>query len=85
MSILDSIRSLEPRIAGLRALIARRESQQGNPQHEGAYTDTSKHIEAAKIELRTVAIDYIALKCANGGGWDAIEVIDRMTAPQPKT
>ena len=70
------IACLETEIAGLQALISRRESQVGNKQHEGSFSDTAKHIEAARKTLRDKAIELIVLRC-NAGIYDPVEIIQR--------
>lgn len=75
-----AITALEREIAGIQEIIARRESQVGNHQHEGTFSDTSKHIAAARVTLRQKATDLIVLRC-NGGGYDPLEIIRRMSAP----
>lgn len=74
------IQALETRIAGLKELIARRKSQIGCQQHEGSFSDTSKHIAAAEQLLHDAAVDLITCRC-HGGGWDPLDIVERMQAP----
>jgi hypothetical protein len=73
----NDIANLDTRIAGLKANIARRVSQQGAAPSEGVYSDTSKHIDAARRELRQAQRDLIEIKCETGA-WDPDELIRRM-------
>lgn len=77
MSIHNEIANLETRMAGLKELIARRESQQDNAPSEGVYKDPSKFLAAHRKELHDLALNLVVLKCS-GNGWDPLEVIERM-------
>ena len=70
--------NLETRMTELKALIARRIEQQVN-QRSGV--DPGRLINSLKEELRNVAVEYVALRCGNGGGWEALDIIERMRVP----
>lgn len=64
---------LQSEIEGLRATIARRESQQGNAPSAGQTSNPERFIASARAQLQLLALDFVTLKCC-GLGWDPLEL-----------